>query len=298
MPNPFRYWLAIAAAAVVSALVVLVCGGQGPPTRVVRLRIACVIAMAAGVASGGFILRLPISWPLNGLGRLLCVALPAVVGIEIIACFPVVPRWFVWCSRLAFAMSAGRILLHNSVYLSGARPDWSAWQAAAVLLSSSGLLTLVWVLLVSLSHRSGGASLALSLAQSALCGGLAVMLAGYVGGGAAALPLTGAIVGCGLACGVRKLPSDTIEGAISVATVALFGLLFVGHFFGQLSTGRALALLLAPLLCWVTELPILRHRAAWHVALLRLVLVAIPLIVVLVLAKRDFDREMLPLLSG
>jgi hypothetical protein len=72
-------------------------------------------------------------------------------------------------------------------------------------------------------------------------------------------------------------------------------LLFIGRFFGQLSTGRALAILLAPLLCWITELPRLRRQNPWFVGSLRLVLVMIPLAVVLFLAKRDFDRDMAPL---
>jgi hypothetical protein len=72
--------------------------------------------------------------------------------------------------------------------------------------------------------------------------------------------------------------------------------LLIGHFFGRLSAAAAVALLLAPLLCWVTELPLLRQRRSSIVAALRLALVATPLIVVLVLAKRDFDRNTRPLL--
>ena len=53
---------------------------------------------------------------------------------------------------------------------------------------------------------------------------------------------------------------------------------------------------LAPLLCWVTEIPLLRNRKPWIVGTVRLTLVAIPLVVVLVAAKRDFDRDMAPLL--
>jgi predicted PurR-regulated permease PerM len=84
---------------------------------------------------------------------------------------------------------------------------------------------------------------------------------------------------------------------VGVGVVGLFGLLFVGHFFGRLSTGYGLAMLLSPLLCWVTEMPPLRHRKPWVVGSLRLVLIAIPLLVVLAAAKRDFDRDMAPLLG-
>jgi hypothetical protein len=75
-------------------------------------------------------------------------------------------------------------------------------------------------------------------------------------------------------------------------------LLFIGRFFGGLTTTRALTLFLAPLLCWATELAFLRGRKPWQVSALRLALVAIPLAVVLAVAKRDFDRDMAPLLGA
>ncbi len=84
---------------------------------------------------------------------------------------------------------------------------------------------------------------------------------------------------------------------IGIGAVGLFGLLFIGRFFGRLSTGDALTMLLAPLLCWITEIPLLRNRSPWIVGSLRLLLVAIPLVVVLWMAKRDFDRDMAPLLG-
>src|SRR5262245_9467831 len=66
----------------------------------------------------------------------------------------------------------------------------------------------------------------------------------------------------------------------------------MGRFFGELSTGRALALFLAPLLCWVSELPIMRKRRPWVISAVQLALVAVPLVIGLGLAKRDFDRAM------
>ena len=85
---------------------------------------------------------------------------------------------------------------------------------------------------------------------------------------------------------------------LGIGVVSLFGVLFVGRFFGRLSTGCAIAMLLAPLLCWVTEMPLLRHRKPGLVGLLRLMLVAIPLVIVLTLAKQNFDRDMAPLIEN
>jgi len=93
-------------------------------------------------------------------------------------------------------------------------------------------------------------------------------------------------------------PADVVAPAIvGIGVLGLFGLLFIGRFFGRLSTASALAMLLAPLLCWATEAPFLRERKPWLVGSLRLALVAIPLAVVLVAAKREFDRDMAPLLT-
>jgi hypothetical protein len=79
--------------------------------------------------------------------------------------------------------------------------------------------------------------------------------------------------------------------------VQLFGLLWIGRYFGNLTTGPALAIMLAPLLCLVTEIPFLRRHKPWSVGTVRMVLVAVPLVVVLWLAKQKFDREMAPLLG-
>jgi len=99
--------------------------------------------------------------------------------------------------------------------------------------------------------------------------------------------------------GKRGTPTEHVNtpAIVGIGAVSLFGLLFIGRFFGRLSTGSALTMLLAPLLCWVTETPRLRCRKPWVVGSIRLMLVAIPLLVLLTLAKRDFDRDMLPLLG-
>jgi hypothetical protein len=122
------------------------------------------------------------------------------------------------------------------------------------------------------------------------------MMAGYIKGGAAAFPLAATLVATTI--GARLIAKRSgVPASIGIGVVGLFGLLFIGRFFGRLSTGSALAMLLAPLLCWATEAPLLRHRKPWLVGSLRLALVAIPLLVVLAAAKRDFDRDMAPLLG-
>lgn len=298
MPDLLQYVSATALAAGVSAVVALLAGAPRAPASAARGKAVCALAMAAGMAAGWCVLRLPVSWPpASGLSRLLTIVLPLALAIELMSAGFTLQRWLAWCGRLALAMSAGRILLHGSVYLGSGEAGWSAMLAAGVYLLGGGLLILVWTLLSWLSRRAAGVSVTLSLAQAALCGGLATMLAGYLSGGAASLPVAGALAGCALANGLRKFPGDGFKGAIGVGTVALFGLLYVAHFFGQLSAARALVIFLAPILCWASELPVLHRQPAWRRGLVRLALVAIPLVVVVVLAKRDFDRDTLPLLS-
>lgn len=292
MPDPFLYLLTVVTAAGLSVLIALGLARWRLPAGVV-----CGLAIAAGIACGVYLLKLPVNWPPStGLGRLFAILLPAAIGIEMVSALPAVPMWLRWGGRVALAMAAGRILLHGSVYLSGDHPQWSTWQAILVLFGGGATLASVWALLVALGQRSDDVSLPLALAEAILCGGLTVMLKGYLGGGEASLPIVGALAGYSMAAGLRRSQGLGYELVISIGVVALFGLLFVGRVFGQVSSTSALALFFSPLLCWTTELPLLRRLARWKIILLRLALVALPAIVVVMLAKRDFDRTLLPLL--
>jgi hypothetical protein len=122
------------------------------------------------------------------------------------------------------------------------------------------------------------------------------MLAGYVGGGEAALPPAAAVAGAALASAASG-HRDSASGTIGIGLVALFGLLFIGRFFGALPTWQAFAVFFAPLLCSLGELSLLQIRKPWLAVALRLGLVAVPLIVVLAVAKHRFDRKMTPLLG-
>ena len=145
--------------------------------------------------------------------------------------------------------------------------------------------------------------MSLTLCLATQCAGLTVMMAGYIGGGAAAFPLVGALlatsIGARLTLPFVGVPTRFVAPAIpGIGVVGLFGLIFIGCFFGRLPTGSAVVMLLAPLLCWISEAPQLRHQKGWLIGMLRLVLVAIPLVAVVVVAKRDFDRGMAPLLEA
>lgn len=297
MPEPWLYLQAMGAAAVVGALCVLAMAGVRRPASSARLNLACVLAMGLGLAAGCYVMNLKLAWPaVNALDRFFTIVVPAILGIELIAGFHRVPRRVAWFLRMTLAATIPRILLHGSVYLGGSSGDWSLWQAGAGMPVCGVLLAAVWALLAWLHQRTPGASIPQALCLSTLCAGITVMMAGYIKGGAAACPLAAAFAATTI--GARLVAKrSAVPAIVGIGVAGLFGLLFIGRFFGRLSTASALAMLLAPLLCWATEIPLLRHRKPWIVGSLRLVLVAIPLVAVLIVAKRNFDQNMAPLLN-
>ena len=298
MPNPVLYTQALAVAAVVSALCVLATGWTRTLPSASRMNFACVLGLGAGVIAGYRVLQLRCAWPpINGLDRLLTIVLPATFFIELLACWPQLPQWLARGLRLILVASCGLILLHGSVYLGGPHSAWTATGTFGLLLLSSSALAIVWWSMSRLSRRSSGSSILLAIALATQAAAINIMLAGYITGGAAALPLTAALIGTSIAAIVcRAQPAS--RGAVAMGVVGLFGLLFVGRFYGGLSTSHALAMLLAPMLCWVTEAPQFRQQLPRHRAILNLLLVAIPLLVVLILAKLAFDRDMAPLIGS
>lgn len=302
MPDPLLYLQAMGAAATASMIILLAILAVRPPAGTTRGNTAAVLGMGSGLVAGYSALALQLAWPPAGsLDRLLTIIIPMAVGIELMAGIHRFPRVVGWLLRVCLAAISPRILLHGSVYLRGADRDWALWQVHAAMIVSGALLVGLWGALSWLSRRSSGVSIPLSLALATQSAGVTVMLAGYLKGGAAALPLVSALAATalGIRVAARRFqnPSNVdMTAIIGIGAVGLFGVLFVGRFFGRLSTPCAVSILLAPLLCWVTEAPVLRQRAPWIVGSVRLGLVAIPLLIILALAKVAFDRDMGPLL--
>lgn len=297
MPDPASCLLAVLAAAGVSALATLGLGWMPRRASPARVNAACALGIAAGLAAGYGVLQIRPAWPpANGLDRFLLIVLPASIALELVAGVANLPRWLVWSSRLALSTVIGPVLWRGSIYATGYGNEWAAQQAGAALAICGGLLAAEWAVLAWLYARSPGISIPLVLSQTTLCAGMLVMLAGYVTGGESALPPAAALAGASLASArLTKHPLAPIM--IGIGLVGLFGLLFIGRFFGGLTNDRALVVLLAPLLCCATEARAFRGQKPWRIAALRLGLTAIPLIAVLSLAKRDFDRDTAPLLG-
>ncbi|APZ92944.1 hypothetical protein [Fuerstiella marisgermanici] len=302
MPEPLLYVKAMGAAGFVSALFVLAMAALRRTDSTTRWNLASVPAIGLGLTVGYFVLSLqPALPPVNALDRLLAIIFPAALSVELVAGFQKTPQWAAWLLRMVLVAMIPRILLHGSVYLSGS-DGWLPWQVVTTLGVCSLLLAVVWSQLAVLSTRAAGVSLPVALCMAIQSAAVTVMLAGYINGGAAALPLVATLLATTAAIWLVSMRSTSAvhvycPAILGIGVVGLFSLLFVGRFFGRLSTPVAITILVAPLLCWTSEALPPRYRKPWFVGTLRLTLVAIPLVVVLALAKIDFDRDMAPLLS-
>jgi len=296
MPDLSSYAWAAVSAAVAAAVLMFVIGRLRRPTSVPWLRIGTLAAIGGGVVVGYCVMSLRPAWPpTNGLDRLLVVVLPAAWLMELLVGCATLPRRAVWPLRFAWACAAGRVVLHNSIYLRGGPDGWTVAEAAAVVALCAAVLLIVWMPLARLAARPGGGSVPLAVAMSIAATGLVVMLGGYIKGGAASLPIAAAIVGAVAAASLsassaagRALVTQT---ATSLALSSLFGLIYVGMFFGRLTLVEAAGLLAAPLLGWITETPGLRLPRPWMIGPTRLILSAVPLLLIIGAAKAEFDRK-------
>lgn len=296
MPDWGLYLQASLGSIVASVCIVFVHGWLWRPAAASRSTGGGICALGVGLASGYLLLRFAWVWPpAKGLDRLLELVLPAALAVEFAAGMPRVSRRLAWCLRLCLAAMIGPILLQSSVYLRHDQPEWTTLVAASTLLGASLLLALTWLLLDRLALRSSGVSIAIALSMAAQCAGATIMLAGYIKGGIAAGPLAATIAATAIASSLTKNRA-AVQSTLGLGIVGLFGLLFIGRFYGGLRTPGALLTFCAPLLCWVTELRPLRDWKPWQLFAVRLTLVAIVFTVLLILAKRDFDRAFGPLL--
>ena len=311
MPDPILYLKAFLAVVVASAIVLLALRLVVRRSTDSLAAAAGVLAISAGLVVGYDVLFFTWTWsPANALNRFLMIVLPATLIVELLTAVfhsGLYSRSLMIVLRLTLYACAGWILLHDSVYLSGVGRDntdaWTLTQTIAILCGGFSGLIVVWSLLRRLSRRSASCSITLSLAMAVLCTGLATMMAGYIKGGVAAIPLTATLLGIALVSpvltnGLGDSGEPYLQGTIGIGVIGLFSLLCIGHFFGQLNGLHAIVIFLTPLLCWISELPGLVSTPPLQKFSIRLIAVTIPLAAVLFVAKRDFDQKMAPLLAG
>jgi hypothetical protein len=290
------------------AAVVMPLAAWGSP-RPWRRSVCWSWAIGAGVlAASGATDQWP-HWPaLEDRARFLTLLVPLCLVVETLAA-TLRSQSAAWIMRLGLASVVAPILLHNTVYLADLNgpnsAEWSAAQATMVLCGLAALLVLVWVMLSGLQSRTSTRAVLWVLVLDALATAVTVMLSGYYGAGLLGLGLAGALAGATLAsyiagarpasyiAGARPAsyiarPQSPNGGSLGMSLIGIFAVLLVGRFFGTLPTGLAACLLLAPLLAWIVELPRLRRLAPGWRGAGRLASVAVPLIVVVILAQRKF----------
>lgn len=254
-----------------------------------------VLGVGLGFAAGCVALGLKPNFPpREDQDRLLLILMPAVLLIELSA--PGLGRW-AWLLRCGLVASAGYILLLGTVYLEdligpGSR-EWPPITAALILGALGAGLLAMWAALAGLAQRTGDRTIPLAVAVS--CGGaaLSVMLSGYASGGQIGVPLAAAVCGGLLATFLLARPLD-VCGMTGFAVVGLFGLLLIGRFFGDLASGHALVLFLAPLACWLSELlPVAWMRPAFR-SFTRVVLATVPILLIVAAAHQKFAAAIAP----
>ncbi len=331
MPDPIEYLKAVLAAIVASTAILLAVRVLSWNRGRMMSETANVLAMASGAFAGYLTLNFSWPWPpANALDRFLTIVLPAILIIELIAAINgdcsatdstasdphnrgLASRSIhvlLWITRCFLCCGIGRILMHGSIYLDASnrstREAWLIHNMSGILLFSSLLLMVMWFALMQLAARGVSSGIVLSLSLSLICAGCATMMAGYIKGGAAALPLATGLVVSALASqfwvsrplGSNKHFNRYVIGraAIGIGLVSLVSLVWIGRFFGQLTSAQAIVIFLAPSLCWVTEMPLLRNRTSTVKFAIRLVAVIVPLAILLANAKQEFDEKMGPLL--
>jgi hypothetical protein len=293
MPDPILLGEALAVALALSlALAFLFGRSSRPGIASAGAALAVLSAGFAGLWVLGLLPRVP---PGEALDRLFVIVLPAAAAAEVIAAASV---WPGWVARGVVATLAAPVLLHGSVYITdlsgpGSR-EWTPAQAWLVFGALAVILMGAWTALNLLVVYTRGRTPVWGLAGTVLAAGLVIMLSGYATGGQFGVPLAAGLAGVALGSLVRKGHPGT-EGALGVGVVGLFALLVVGRLFAGLTSLNATLLFGAPLLGWLPELLGLRIRGR---AVLRLALVAVPVVIALVLAQQKFAADSSQTQSG
>ncbi|RLS68651.1 MAG: hypothetical protein DWI00_17315 [Planctomycetota bacterium] len=315
MPDPLQYVIALLAAFTASFLAIFISQLAMRATIPSLARFVFMVGLVLGLLTGYRILGFELRWPpVNALDRFLMIVLPAAMIVEFIGVVRVpndqhnfrssLSGFCAATIRITFFVSVGRILWHDSVYLSSVESntnDWPQFVAFGVLLSGAALLYVALRSSMTLAFRGVSASLTAGLVMSLLATGMVTMLAGYIKGGAAAMPLAGGICGAALALWItrKKTGPATSNGQflIGISVTALFSLLWIGRFFGQLTTFDVLMIFLSPHCCWLSEFWPFRDYGNNYRMVIRMAAVSLTLLVVLFFKWQQFMQKMVPLIA-
>jgi hypothetical protein len=292
MPDAFAFLRAVLVTAALAGAGLLVCAWpwRAPGPR--RLAVGWPAIVGVAVFAGICLFTRHPRWPLDeDIDRFLAIVFPCFILIECAA--PFLPAWLAWPLCFLLALAAGRILLHGSAYLDPAHESAYLWSRNEMYLWLAGLaatLAVPWVSLSWLARHTSPRLLLVSLALICAGAGVANMLSGYATAGPPLFLFTAGLLA---ATGVSLAwtSSTGIRGAIAIALAGLFASVVSGHFFGSLTLPHALALLLAPLLAWLSVLPPARRLSPRLRGLLTVALVSIPVAWVVWQAQKKPESE-------
>jgi hypothetical protein len=173
-------------------------------------------------------------------------------------------------ARGCVSLSSGPLLLLGSVYMTGGGGGWSPAERVFFLLGPGVLVLTPWLALGTLQQRRPDPAISLSLAATSLAAGITTMLSGYASAGQLCLPLAATLAVVSFAAPVAAGPIH--PGAVGVGWICLAGVLFIGRFFGSLTTLDGVLLGVTPLVCWLEEHWPVCFWTAWPRRLFLLVL--------------------------
>ncbi|MBS0263226.1 MAG: hypothetical protein JSS02_14880 [Planctomycetes bacterium] len=257
------------------------------------------VASLAGIWSASYVLNWRFVWPpANGLQRWWELVIPGILVAELLLDHLSLSERWAWAFRLLLACVVPRVLLAGSIYLEDAEAGWTTGQTAVVIGGTGFLLWCTWWLLTQLAERTRQpgfvvGTLCLSLGACGAC----IMLAGYLKGGLASGLVAGTLATVAIATHLshRQQPRPITVG---LGVVSLFSTAVIGVCFGRLRMELAGVICLAPLGAWVAELRWLQKLPGWMLPLVRALLVLVPLIATVWIAKQIFNRDLAPLLGG
>lgn len=303
MPDPYRFAMTLAASSAASFFWFWWLGRSRASMSLTtadasaRSPLRSIAAILFAVVVGFGVLKLmPAFPPRSSLDRLLVIVLPCALLLETLGSLPGFTAGRMTNARSLWALLSMWILLFDSVYLRGVQDEWNQVAAFTTIAFCGALFAIVWWLVIRMDVTGAGPVVPFALAMSILSGGILVILGGYIKGGSASLPLAGAMLGFGAANCMRATPRPA-SPVLALGVASLFGIVFVGRFFGRVTTATGITTVLAPLLAGLPillRIPPTRNRLR---LVLAVVLVAIPLTIVVAIAKRDFDIRMAPLLK-
>jgi hypothetical protein len=299
MPDPVLALKATAAAAGVSAVVMLLSAFLFRKGRSGLAALAEVLAVGSGIGLGCWWLGFPPKFPpIEDRDRLLLVLLPAVGIVEIIAA-SLKRKWVGRVLRVLLALPIPLLLLFGSGWLPatwtpGADPSapstWTQQEAIEILSGLGALLAIVWSLSIWTAQRPGGYVVPTALGLVTAAAGVSVMLSGSASGGLIGLPFAGVAAGTLLVC-LLVARTHPMTGVIGIGSVFVFGLLMGGRFFAELTNTNFALLIVAPLFCWLVALPPVRGFKAPLRFLIALAVCLVPAGVAVGLAVRDYSAE-------